>query len=176
MESSVDCFSDYPFCTPLMVEKATPLCRRKSLEEERKGEADPASHKSQRTDRTWVDSSKTEIVSLPPDSEFTSTDKINENEWNSSQIISRKTKEDVFDVYRRGPRGGDMQQGLDPSQTALCQGAKEKKVFQGLQREATKAKWGYPVSKTSKAFSRIKHSMSYFPRQVGHFAIERHQK
>ena len=46
MPMAVDCFSGYPFSTPRMVEKATSLCRSKLLEEERKGEADPASHKS----------------------------------------------------------------------------------------------------------------------------------
>ena len=39
-------------------------------------------------------------------------------------------------------------------------------VFQGLQREATKAKWGYPVSKTANAFQKPPKSLPY-PRTIG---------
>ena len=103
-----------------------------------------------------MDSSKTEIISLPPDSEFTSTNKLHENEWNSSEIISRKTKEDVFDVYGRGPRGRDIQQGLDPSQTALCQGAKEKKGVLRIPEGSHKSKVGLPRIQNRKGVQRYK--------------------
>ena len=82
----------------------------------------------------------------------------------------------MLDFYEGGPGGHNRQQRLNPSQTTLCQGAKEKEMFQGFQRQTTRAKYGHPLSKTAKAFSRIRYTMRYPPHQVRHLTIERHQE
>ena len=105
--------------TPLPNKKPTTTDGAKATEEQWKVETKTKFNTGNNVNcrRRYI--TKTEIITSPPDAEFSNIQKVDKGKGNGVQLIRRKTKKDVSEGNGRRQRGRAEEERLKPGENTL---------------------------------------------------------